>query len=181
VKPTEDRRTVDDRADGKILLILDLDETLIHAAERPFPRAADFRVGPYWVFKRPGLDAFLCGVAGLFRLAVWSSASPDYVEAVASRILPSGVVPEFVWARDRCVLRFDPETYLSSPIKDLKKVRRAGYDLSRTLIVDDTPAKVARNYGNAIYVRPYEADDDGADRELPLLLRYLATLAALPP
>ena len=41
------------------LLILDLDETLVFAAERPLTREADFRVGPYHVYGRPGLAVFL--------------------------------------------------------------------------------------------------------------------------
>ena len=41
------------------LLILDLDETLIFATERPLTREADFRVGPYHVYGRPGLADFL--------------------------------------------------------------------------------------------------------------------------
>lgn len=41
------------------LLILDLDGTLIFATERPLTREADFRVGPYPVYGRPGLPDFL--------------------------------------------------------------------------------------------------------------------------
>jgi len=41
------------------LLILDLDETLIFATERPLTREADFRIGPYHVYRRPDLADFL--------------------------------------------------------------------------------------------------------------------------
>ena len=44
----------------------------------------------------------------------------------------------------------------------------------RVLIVDDTRHKVSRNYGNAIYVSPYEGADD--DNELHQLARYLNSL-----
>jgi carboxy-terminal domain RNA polymerase II polypeptide A small phosphatase len=57
----------------------------------------------------------------------------------------------------------------------LKKVKRMGYDLARVLVVDDTRHKVARNYGKAIYIAPFEGDP--ADEELPLLLKYLESLA----
>lgn len=76
---------------------------------------------------------------------------------------------------ERCVARIDPETYLQTPLKDLRKVARLGFDLRRTLIVDDSPEKVRRHYGNAVYVRPWTGDP--ADDELPRLLRYLHTLA----
>jgi RNA polymerase II subunit A small phosphatase-like protein len=42
------------------------------------------------------------------------------------------------------------------------------------LIVDDTPAKCVRNYGNAVYARPWEGEP--GDVELRLLARYLAGL-----
>lgn len=59
-------------------------------------------------------------------------------------------------------------------VKKLHKLKRKGYRLERILIVDDTPAKCVHNYGNAIYVREYNGEED--DKELPALSRYLATL-----
>ena len=63
------------------------------------------------------------------------------------------------------------ETWETIYIKDLKKVKRLGYSLERILFVDDTPSKLARNYGNAIYVRTFEGAE--GDSELPQLLKYL--------
>ena len=56
-------------------------------------------------------------------------------------------------------------------IKDIRKIKRLDFDSRRVLMVDDTPSKLSRNYGNAIYVSPYE----GAlcDTELLHLARYL--------
>jgi RNA polymerase II subunit A small phosphatase-like protein len=39
--------------------------------------------------------------------------------------------------------------------KKLHKLKRKGYKLEQILIVDDTPAKPAFNYGNAIYIKPF--------------------------
>lgn len=58
-------------------------------------------------------------------------------------------------------------------IKPLTKVRKAGWRLERVLIVDDTPEKCVRNFGNAIYPRPFEGAE-GND-ELKHLAAYLAT------
>ena len=41
-------------------------------------------------------------------------------------------------------------------LKPLKKVKRMGWRLERMLIVDDTPEKCLRNYGNAIHPLPFE-------------------------
>jgi RNA polymerase II subunit A small phosphatase-like protein len=46
------------------------------------------------------------------------------------------------------------------------------------LIVDDTPAKLAFNYGNAVYIKPFLGSP--ADRELLKLMQYLPALKALP-
>src|SRR3546814_10875526 len=56
-------------------------------------------------------------------------------------------------------------------LKPLDKVKRLGWSLNRVLVVDDTPAKLERNFGNAIYPSPYMGAED--DRELELLGKYL--------
>lgn len=162
----------------KPLLILDIDETLVHATERQLGLCHDFRVGPYFVYKRPYLDRFLSGVARWFRLAVWSSSSDGYIANILAQILPSNVTLAFQWSRTRCVYRLDPEWRADVWLKDLRKVKRKGYDLDRVLIVDDEPAKLARNYGNAIYVTPFEGNRN--DSELPLLFKYLKDLRHTP-
>ena len=131
-------------------------------------------VGPYLVYRRPHLAEFLAACSACFRLAAWSSATDDYVRAVVGRILPSGVEPAFAWGRSRCVRRYDHEAFEEDFLKDLKKVKRAGYRLERVLIADDTPRKVRRHYGNAVYVPPFLGDP--ADEVLPGLARYLMSL-----
>jgi len=158
------------------LLVLDLDETLIFADEAPMP-GAEFEVGPYKAVRRPGLAAFLTGCLDTFAVGIWTSSSPDYASAVVRHLVPRDRLV-FLWARDRCTRRFDPETHEHSHLKDIKKLRQFGFARERIVFVDDTPAKIARSYGNLVRVRPFEGDM--TDRELPLLLGYLRTLAAVP-
>jgi RNA polymerase II subunit A small phosphatase-like protein len=146
----------------KILLVLDLDETLIHASDTRLDRAEDFRLFDYFIYVRPHLERFLTECAAHFRLAVWSSASDDYVAELVQRIFPRQLTPEFVWGRSRCTFSLDRAQvrefgYLDpgshyNYVKKLHKLKRKGYRLERTLIVDDTPSKCVHNYGNAIYV-----------------------------
>lgn len=169
----------------KTLLILDLDETLVHATAERIRDDFDFQVYHYYVYQRPGLAEFLARCAAHFTLAVWSSASDDYVQAVVKQIFPPRLTPAFVWGRTRCT-RFrlpelDEQGFYSLDYsrgyefaKRLKKVTRRGFDLNRTLIVDDTPEKVSQNYGNAIYIKPYLGA--GSDEELTHLADYLLTL-----
>ena len=172
---------------ARTLLILDLDETLIYATEMALDRPADFSVYGYHVYRRPHLDAFLATCAQHFELAVWSSASDDYVRAVVDQLLPDPAALHFVWGRSRATLRrmspYD-DGYMHDPwdhlhyLKPLTKVRKAGWPLQRVLIVDDTPEKCVRNYGNAIYPRAFEGAED--DTELVDLARYLVSLKDEP-
>jgi len=172
----------------KPLLILDLDETLIHATAEKIRDDFDFQVYQYFAYQRPGLATFLTQCAAYFQLAVWSSASDDYVQAVVGHIFSPGLTPVFVWGRSRCTRFPLPELdeYGFSSLdyashyefaKRLKKVKRLGFDLKKTLIVDDTPEKVSQNYGNAIYIKPYSWASD--DQELAHLADYLHSLQAV--
>jgi TFIIF-interacting CTD phosphatase-like protein len=161
-------------ADRK-LLVLDLDETLLYATETPLSRAADFRVGPYHVYRRPHLDPFLAGCFDRFEVAVWTSSSPLYAWEVVRSVFPFPERLAFVWASDRCTQAFCPETYRHFWRKPLRKLTRRGYARERLIAVDDSPEKWHQSYGNLVRVRPYFGDP--ADGELPLLLRYLERLA----
>ncbi|WP_212744940.1 NIF family HAD-type phosphatase [Hymenobacter jeollabukensis] len=170
---------------NQILLILDLDETLVHARSTPLPdRPADFELFDYHIYLRPHLAAFLREVNRHFKLAVWSSASDDYVTEITRRIFPPDASLEFVWGRSRCTYCFNHAAFEETGytdyhshydyVKVLKKLKRHGYRLERVLIVDDTPHKAKRNFGNAIY--PTEYTGQLHDNELPQLLAYLLTL-----
>ena len=156
------------------LLILDLDETLIHAT-RVWERADySFIVGPYLVYIRPHVERFLKSMAEHYEIAVWTSSSDEYASKVISE-LPFSKNPGFIWTRDRCTPAYDHEKRERFYIKDLKKLRRLGYDLDRVLVVDDSAGSASRNYGNLVRVKPYGGEPE--DRELILLERYLISIA----
>jgi RNA polymerase II subunit A small phosphatase-like protein len=169
----------------KILLILDLDETLVHATSKKLERNPDFVIFDYNIYCRPYLESFLSEMNKYFKLAVWSSASDDYVEKVTESIFPKNIDLEFVWGRSRCtpkrLLQIDAygnyEDFYSSHynyIKPLKKLKRKGFQLEKILIIDDTPHKSRDNYGNAIY--PNEFLGDLKDDELQKLSKYLISI-----
>jgi RNA polymerase II subunit A small phosphatase-like protein len=170
-----------DPDDPRILLILDLDETLLWATDRPIDAEPAHRAFDYGIYWRPGLHTFIQRTATLFRLAVWTSSSGDYADLVCEPIFRD-VSLEFVWARDRCTRMLDyasepyhrPEPYYA---KRLGKLRKYGYDLQRVLVVDDTPEKHSKNYGNLITVKAFEGDP--MDRELAFLAQYLEELAVV--
>ena len=154
------------------LLILDLDETLIYATERPLAHPFDFQVGPYFVYKRPYVNDFLRASQDWFEVAVWTSASPSYAIEIVEALFP--YAPFFVWASDRCTQAYDPERGEHFSVKNLRKVKQRGYQLEQVIVVDDTAEKHQQNYGNL--VRVIEWTGDLEDTELLLLMPYLQEL-----
>lgn len=162
--------------DERPLLVLDLDETLVHATETPLPIAPHHHeVGPYFLYFRPELVSFLDQVSNAYRLAVWTSSSPSYARKVCTLIFNNPDSLEFLWASDRCtpMRDFERDTWFNA--KQLRKLRRRRYDLDRVLVVDDSPEKHTRNYGNLVQVEPFMGDP--ADDELVHLGHYLSQLA----
>jgi len=158
------------------LLVLDLDETLLFADEIGLGREPDFTTARYVVYRRPHVTAFLRHVAKRYELAVWTSSGSEYAQEVCDNVFPADIAPTFVWSHLSCTMRRDHERDEWVQAKHLTKLRRRGYDLRRVLVVDDSPEKHRRNYGNLVRVEPFTGDP--ADVELPRLAAYLDAIAA---
>ena len=148
------------------LLVLDLDETLVHANRMALRPGYVAKVGAYYLYLRPGLSAFLHELSAFYQLAIWSSASADYVTALLPHFWPQDLSLTFCWTREHCSPKYDPHMDTTVYEKRLKKLKNKGFTLEQTLIVDNTPEKVRQNYGNAIYIPSYEAQvkDDWLSR-----------------
>ena len=151
---------------------------MLFADEIGLARAADFTVGPYAVYRRPHLAAFLDAVSRHYTIAVWTSSNTLYATGICAQIFPGELSPAFVWARDRCTPRRDLENDKWTHAKHLSKLKRRGYDLRRVLVVDDSPEKHQRNYGNLVRVSPFFGNE--GDDELPTLAAYLEAIAGEP-
>lgn len=134
--------------ENKTLLILDIDETLLFGSRETLSRRADFNIFDYNIYKRPYLAEFIESVKDDFILAIWSSASDDYVQEIVKHIIPETVELAFIWGRSRCTYKpnwqIDEYGYYEGNyfdhyqfIKPLKKLKNKGYTLERILIVDD--------------------------------------------
>lgn len=166
-----------DSQENKILLVLDLDETLIYSSEKELGSIKhDFVCGEFFVYKRPGLDEFIQSVKEDFIVAIWSSASDKYVAEIVSKIFPANMKLEFIWARDKCTIKRDYELDCYFFTKPLKKLKRKGYDLNRILIVDDTPEKGRDNFGNIIYISEFKGVPDNELRKLSTYLQKIKTV-----
>lgn len=166
-----------------ILVILDIDETLVYSTKTKLDIDHDFKLGDYFVYKRPYLDDFIDFVFHNFSLAIWSSATDDYVREITEKLgLEDKAV--FCWARSKATFKsqflgdlIDEEIIESDDhqyyIKRLKKVKKLGFHLNKILIIDDTPTKSQTNFGNAIYVSEFKGNP--RDTELLDLSNYLTT------
>ena len=152
----------------KKLLVLDLDETLIHATKKVVD-SYDFKVGDFFVNKRSYLDEFLSFCNNNFDVVVWTSSTKNYAEEIVHNIFGDTNIL-FLLVREDCVQFRDVNKDEIVWIKDLKKLKRKGYSLDNILVVDDSPEKLQRNYGNLIRVKPFF---DKKDDELLLLKEYL--------
>lgn len=159
------------------LLIFDLDETLVHATTRPFDHPADFECLGYFVYRRPYVTELLSQVSHLYDIAVWSSSSREYVDAVVERIFGGKFDVKFSWAVDRCVQRVHPQSNGYVYIKDLRKVQSQGYQVDHIIMVDDSPEKLARQPKNHLCLSPFTGEQD--DVELLALAADLIRRAAV--
>ena len=159
------------------LLVLDLDETLIHATERPLKRQADFRTEFYYVYQRPFVKEFLEFCREHFLVGVWTTAGQDFARIVIKNTFPKNYPLQFVWSHKRCTRAYDPDLMQPYYIKNLAKLKRRGYRLEQIIMIDDTPKKLERNYGNLVRVTEWLGSSE--DKELLILMQYLADLKSV--
>ena len=158
----------------KKLLVLDLDETLVYATAEILERQEDFTVGQYFVYKRPFLGEFIQFCFENFEVAIWTSSTHNYATKIVEEIFPNPTELKFFWSRLRCTISFDEEEREHFHEKKMAKVRRRGYDLTKVMVVDDSPEKWRNSYGNLVRVKPYFGDVN--DNELKKLIIYLERL-----
>jgi len=159
---------------SKILLILDLDETLIYATKNKLEINEDKKFDKYYIYKRPLLEYFLSEISKHFNIAIWSSADDNYVTEIVDLIKPADINFEFIWGRSKCSLRRDTNFDEFVFEKRLQKLKKKGFKLEQILIVDDTPKKSSYNYGNAIFIQEFLGNNN--DEELKYLFDYLLNL-----
>lgn len=158
---------------SNILILFDLDETLIHATTTALDYIPHFTFDSYFVYERPGVRDFLTAIAQHFSIGIWSSAGDVYVQQIVQQLLPSTLAPVIVWGQSKCSLKRDMtyDTYVYE--KRLDKLKKKGFRMEQILIIDDSPEKARTNYGNAIYIKAFIGSRD--DIELQHLYHYLLT------
>ncbi|XP_033824937.1 carboxy-terminal domain RNA polymerase II polypeptide A small phosphatase 2 [Periophthalmus magnuspinnatus] len=157
---------------GKICVVIDLDETLVHSSFKPVSNA-DFIVPveiegtthQVYVMKRPYVDEFLRRMGELFECVLFTASLAKYADPVTDRLDQCGVFRARLF-RESCV--FHQGCY----VKDLS---RLGRDLNKTLILDNSPASYIFHPHNAVPVLSWF--DDLEDAELLNLLPVFEELS----
>ena len=182
------------------LLILDLDETLIHSEE--FPRTQpsikefDFKVGlegeDHWYMtkKRPFLNEFIEFAFDNFDVGVWTASTEDYASTVLENIGIDKNILKCFYTRENCGMKLDYETNSYYGVKNLQKLKKRAWskpytnkvgkmrELDRILIVDDIEDTAINNRSNLILVKSFYFDDN--DTELLKLISYLQKIKDEP-
>uniref|UniRef100_A0A668AEY1 protein-serine/threonine phosphatase n=2 Tax=Myripristis murdjan TaxID=586833 RepID=A0A668AEY1_9TELE len=171
------------------ILVLDLDETLIHSHHdgvlRPTVRPGtppdfilkvviDKHPVRFFVHKRPHVDFFLEVVSQWYELVVFTASMEIYGSAVADKLDNNRNILKRRYYRQHCTLD------LGSYIKDLSVVHD---DLSSIVILDNSPGAYRSHPDNAIPIKSWFSDpsDTALLNLLPMLdaLRFTADVRSV--
>uniref|UniRef100_A0ABK0M8V0 protein-serine/threonine phosphatase n=1 Tax=Rattus norvegicus TaxID=10116 RepID=A0ABK0M8V0_RAT len=163
---------VTEQDQGRICVVIDLDETLVHSSFKPINNA-DFIVPveiegtthQVYVLKRPYVDEFLRRMGELFECVLFTASLAKYADPVTDLLDRCGVFRARLF-RESCV--FHQGCY----VKDLS---RLGRDLRKTVILDNSPASYIFHPENAVPVQSWF--DDMADTELLNLIPVFEELS----
>jgi len=154
------------------LIILDMDECLLHASAIPIKEiAADYKYQALYVYFRPGVAQFLAQAAQCYQLAIWSTGTDAYVQALIAAVTPPNIHYAFVWGRSKCRKVKDDFFGYTHYYKSIDKLKRYGFSLESIIMIDDTPAKIITNYAQVVEISAFKGEGD--DNALSALLADL--------
>lgn len=184
-------------AERRKILVVDLDETLIHSASRSTSHSNSsqghmvevrFAISGvstlYYVHKRPHCDLFLSKVSKWYDLVVFTASMKEYADPVVDWLESSfpGNFTKRLY-RNNCILR-DGVGYIKDlstvcghfPTASISTSSSTTVGLGDVILIDNSPVSYAMNVDNAIQVEGWISDPTDTDllTLLPLLeaLRY---------
>ncbi|XP_076911786.1 uncharacterized protein LOC143569871 isoform X2 [Bidens hawaiensis] len=156
-------------------LVLDLDETLVHSTlehceDADFTFTVNFNLEDHKVYVRcrPYLKEFMERVAGLFEIIIFTASQSIYAEQLLNVLDPKRKVFRHRVYRESCV-------YLEGNyLKDLSVL---GRDLSRVVMIDNSPQAFGFQVDNGIPIESWF--DDRSDQELLSIIPFLESLVGV--
>ena len=167
---------------GKKVVLLDLDETLIHGdfqeeylndIDHPYDKIIKFTsldeqeevsVG---IFIRNGVQKFLEEISKIFDIGIFTASSKDYADAVINYLDPNNEFIKFRLYRNSCI------RVNNISIKDLRII---GVDLKNIVLIDNNMYSFANQLGNGILINSFYYDKN--DYDLFSVMSYLLTYIA---
>ena len=167
---------------GKKVVLLDLDETLIHGdfqeeylndIDHPYDKIIKFTsldeqeevsVG---IFIRNGVQKFLEEISKIFDIGIFTASSKDYADAVINYLDPNNEFIKFRLYRNSCI------KVNNISIKDLRII---GVDLKNIVLIDNNMYSFANQLGNGILINSFYYDKN--DYDLFSVMSYLLTYIA---
>jgi CTD small phosphatase-like protein 2 len=158
------------KGEPKNTLVLDLDETLVHSnleeeegtPDFTFPVQFNNETHAVNVRIRPHLEEFMKRVSRKFEVVIFTASQKVYADKLLDHLDPDRVYFSHRIFRDSCVL------VEGNYLKDLSVL---GRDLSRTLIIDNSPQAFGFQVENGVPIESWYDDptDDHLLRLLPVL------------
>ncbi len=166
----------------KKLVLLDLDETLIHAdfqeeflndENHPYDKIIKFTslddneevsVG---IFIRNGVKKFLEEISKVFDIGIFTASTKDYADAIINYLDPNNEYIKFRLYRNSCI------KVNNVSIKDL---RILGIDLKNVVLIDNNMYSFTNQLSNGILINSFYYDKN--DHDLYSVMNYLLTYIA---
>lgn len=138
-------------------LILDLDETIIHAEWTP--------KSGWKVMKRPGIDTFIAYLSNFYEIVVFTHQLPMYGDPILNKLDPKGYIMYRLYR--------DGTKYVNGHhLKDLSVLNR---DVRKVIVMDDEAVNFSLQPANGIVVPPWKGEPH--DDYLMKMIPFLETLA----
>lgn len=166
---------------GKKLLVLDLDETLVHSSfnyvtnsdilvdiDIDDPNTGDVMNARIYVYKRPYVDEFLQAMAQHYELCVFTASLRVYCDAVMDQLDPQHLV-------SHCLYR---ESCTNSNGVFVKDLSRLGRPLESIIILDNNHVSFLFHPQNGILAEAFY--DDKTDDYLQRITGDLIHLSTVP-
>ncbi|KAJ4462346.1 putative nuclear lim interactor-interacting protein [Paratrimastix pyriformis] len=157
---------------GRMTVVLDLDETLVHCDISASIANADigfemlFNGEPCKIagIKRPGWAEFLHEVAALFEVVCFTASQEVYANTILDMLDPGHTIfsqrPSSTSIRTPCFHRLFREACLNVDGNFVKDLEALGRDMRRLVIVDNTPQAFGYHLDSGIPIATYLGEPD---------------------